>query len=96
MVVPNVTTGTVLDSTASSRRGRYTAISLEPVEVDDDETTRTHQAPVVDRRLDRQAQAKPWYASLRSNTAAAVVIFVVTPLILVSIGAPWWCPSTAC
>src|SRR5829696_1666202 len=38
-------------------------------------------------------KAKPWYASLRSNTAAAVVIFVVTPLILVSIGAPMVVPE---
>ena len=38
-------------------------------------------------------KAKPWYASLRSNTAAAVVIFVVTPLILVSIGAPMVVPA---
>ena len=39
------------------------------------------------------AKPKPWYASLRSNTAAAVVIFVVTPLILVSIGAPMVVPE---
>jgi hypothetical protein len=38
-------------------------------------------------------KAKPWYASLRSNTAAAVVIFVVTPLILVGIGALMVVPS---
>jgi len=38
-------------------------------------------------------KAKPWYASLRSNTAAAVVIFVLTPLILVGIGAPMVVPA---
>jgi len=38
-------------------------------------------------------KAKPWYASLRSNTAAAVVIFVVTPLILIGIGAPMVVPE---
>ena len=36
---------------------------------------------------------KPWYASLRSNTAAAVIIFVVTPLILIGIGAPMVVPG---
>jgi hypothetical protein len=40
-----------------------------------------------------QPKAKPWYASLRSNTAAAVMIFVVTPLILVGIGAPMVVPA---
>jgi hypothetical protein len=38
-------------------------------------------------------KAKPWYASLRSNTAAAVIIFVVTPLILIGIGAPMVVPG---
>ena len=38
-------------------------------------------------------KAKPWYASLRSNTAAAVIIFVVTPLILIGIGAPMVVPD---
>jgi hypothetical protein len=38
-------------------------------------------------------KAKPWYASLRSNTAAAVMTFVVTPLILVGIGAPMVVPA---
>jgi hypothetical protein len=36
---------------------------------------------------------KPWYVTLRSNTAAAVMIFVVTPLILVGIGAPMVVPA---
>ena len=40
-----------------------------------------------------KSKPRPWYASLRSNTAAAVVIFVVTPLILVSIGAPMVIPE---
>ena len=38
-------------------------------------------------------KARPWYASLRSNTAAAVIIFVVTPLILIGIGAPMVVPG---
>jgi hypothetical protein len=38
-------------------------------------------------------QSRPWYASLRSTTAAAVVIFVVTPLLLIGIGAPMVMPE---
>ena len=38
-------------------------------------------------------QSKPWYASLRPTTTAAVVIFVVTPLLLVGIGAPMVMPE---
>jgi len=38
-------------------------------------------------------KTRPWYASLRSNTAAAVIIFVVTPLILIGIGAPMVVPG---
>jgi hypothetical protein len=40
-----------------------------------------------------KSKAKPWYATLRSNTAAAVMIFVVTPLILIGIGAPMVVPA---
>jgi hypothetical protein len=36
---------------------------------------------------------RPWYASLPSTTAAGVVIFVVTPLVLVGIGAPMVVPQ---
>jgi hypothetical protein len=38
-------------------------------------------------------RTRPWHATLRSNTAAAVMIFVVTPLILVGIGAPMVVPT---
>jgi hypothetical protein len=38
-------------------------------------------------------KSKPWYASLRPTTAAAVVIFIVTPLLLVGIGAPMVVPE---
>lgn len=40
-----------------------------------------------------KSKAKPWYATLRANTAAAVMIFVVTPLILIGIGAPMVVPA---
>jgi hypothetical protein len=54
-------------------------------------------APTRPRSPTVNSAAKPrskrWYASLRSNTAAAVVIFVVTPVILIGIGAPMEMPD---
>ena len=54
------------------------------------------QAPTITRppisRPNSKPQSKPWYASLRPTTTAAVVIFVVTPLLLVGIGAPMVMP----
>jgi hypothetical protein len=38
-------------------------------------------------------KSKPWYASLRTTTAAGVVIFVITPLLLLGIGAPMVVPK---
>jgi len=52
---------------------------------------RTTQPPIGSPNS--RHKSKPWYASLPSTTAAAVVIFVVTPLLLLGIGAPMVVPA---
>jgi hypothetical protein len=55
------------------------------------------QAPATTRppigSPNSKTKSKPWYTSLQSTTTAAVVIFVITPLLLVGIGAPMVVPE---